>query len=187
MGYRLIPIETPLRDELPVLRVECARCKRDAPDLNVQALAKRFGANISVGDLARKIALSGKKPCGLAEDGRCGARAWEPPVWHWAELDRAWRGGWIARLHCRRDRGGLKVSRPCPETVIVDVETSVSRPSDTTSGSSTCRRACSVRDVHSEHGRCEWVVPDPVSPPFAPAGRGGAPEAKGDAGAEGAA
>ena len=88
MVYRVIPIEMPLRDyEPPTLKVECLRCKRNAPDLQVQALAKRFGSNIVIGELARRVALSGRTPCGLAETGQCGARALEPPVfsapWMW--------------------------------------------------------------------------------------------------------
>ena len=125
MGWSAIPIETPLRDyEPPELQLQCARCNRTA-NLKVQVMAKRFGANISIGDLARRIAASGPKPCGLALTGQCSALAWQPPVWHWADLDRAWKGGWMARLRCRRNRAGLKATKPCPEMVIVDVETLV--------------------------------------------------------------
>ncbi len=125
MGYHAIPVETPLRDyEPPELQIECVRCKRNAT-VKVQAMAKKFGMGIPIGDLVRQVAGSGKRPCGLAGTGQCAARAWEPPVWHWADLERAWRGGWIARLHCRRNRAGLKATTPCPEMVIVDVETLV--------------------------------------------------------------
>ena len=64
VGYRAIPIETPLRDyEPPELQIECVRCKRSA-NLKVQAMAKRFGMNVAIGDLVRQVALAGERPCG---------------------------------------------------------------------------------------------------------------------------
>lgn len=114
LGYRQIPVETPLRDfEPPELPIECARCK-SSRTVKVQAMARRFGMNFTIGDLARRVALAGKQPCGQAENGQCGAQAWEPPVRHWADLDRAWKGGWMARLRCHRNRAGLKGDEALP-------------------------------------------------------------------------
>ena len=169
MAYRLIPTETLLREyEPPTLRVECPRCHRDAPDLKVQTLKRRFGDNLTIGDLAHKVALSGRTPCGLAETGQCGARAWEPPVWHWADLDRAWKGGWMARLSCQRHRGGVKASKPCPEVVVVDVETLVATLGyDFKLQHLPSRMQCPR--CHSTLIDVEWIVPDPATPPYAPA------------------
>ncbi len=168
MTFRLIPVETPLRDyEPPELRMECDRCKRSAT-LKVQAMAKRFGANVPIGDLVRQVALAGKQPCGLAGTSQCGARAWEPPPWHWADLDGAWKGGWIARLRCRRNRAGLKATKPCPEMVIVDVETLVATLGyDFKLEHLPSRMQCPR--CHSQLVDVEWIVPDPTPPPFAPA------------------
>ncbi|MEO9227928.1 MAG: hypothetical protein ABI216_03095, partial [Devosia sp.] len=165
----LIPPETLLRDyEPPTLRVECLRCHRNAPQLKVQTLAKRFGSNILIGELARQVALSGQQPCGLAETGQCGARALEPPVWHWADLNRAWKGGWIARLYCRRHRAALKATQPCPEVVIVDVETLVAVLGyDFKLEHLPARMQCP--QCHSPSVDVEWIVPDPSPAPFAPA------------------
>lgn len=169
VGWRLIPDEMHLRDyEPPVVQIECARCKRAAVNLTLQKLAKRFGTNLTMGALARQVAASGRPPCGLAHTGQCAARAWEPPVWHWADLDRAWKSGWIARLHCQRHRGGVKASRPCPEMVIVDVETLVAtlgydfKLENLPSGLQ-CPRC------HSSLVEVEWIVPDTTPAPFAPA------------------
>ncbi|RYE86286.1 MAG: hypothetical protein EOP19_07260 [Hyphomicrobiales bacterium] len=167
MGYREIPIETPLSAyEPPELQVECVRCKRNAT-LAVQTLRKRFGNNVTIGDLTRQVALSGRVPCGLAGTGQCSARAYEPPVWHWADLQRAWSGGWFARLHCRRNRAGLKPAKPCPEVVIVDVETLVATLGydfklEHLASKMQCPRC------HSHLVDVEWIVPDPSPPPFAP-------------------
>jgi len=168
VGYRAIPIETPLRDyQPPELQIECIRCKRSA-NLKVQAMAKRFGMNVAIGDLVRQVALAGERPCGLAGTGQCSARAWEPPPWHWADLDRAWRGGWIARLRCRRNRAGLKASKPCPEIIIVDVETLVATLGyDFKLKHLPSRMQCPR--CHSQLVDVEWIVPDPTPAPFAPA------------------
>jgi hypothetical protein len=72
MSYRLIPPEMLVAEYEPTtLRVACERCKLDAPELKVQALRKRFGSNLTIGQLALKVALSGRTPCGLAETGQC--------------------------------------------------------------------------------------------------------------------
>lgn len=167
MGYRLVPIETPLRVyQPPEMQVECARCKRTAT-VQVQALRKKFGDNLPVGDIVRQVAASGKTPCGLALTGQCSARAWEPPPWHWADLDRAWKGGWFARLHCRRNRAGLKPTRPCPESVIVDVETLVATLGyDFKLEHLPARMQCPR--CHSHLVDVEWIVPDTTPPPHAP-------------------
>jgi hypothetical protein len=153
--------------EPPTLKVECQRCRRSAPSLKVQSLAKRFGDNITIGDLAKKVASSGETPCGLANTGQCGATAWEPPPWHWADLDRAWKGGWIARLYCQRHRGGVKQSKPCPEVVIVDVETLVSALGYSFKLQHLPSRLQCPR-CHSDLISVEWVVPDDAPPPYAP-------------------
>src|SRR3569623_1806575 len=159
----------PLRDYEPtVLQVECAGCNRSAVDITVQKLARRFGTNLSIGDLAKRVAASGRPPCNLAASGQCAARAWEPPVWHWADLDRAWKGGWIARLHCQRHRGGVKASKPCPEVVIIDIETLVAtRGYDFKLETLPSRMQCPR--CHSHFIEVEWVVPDTTPAPFAAA------------------
>src|SRR3569623_3061101 len=159
----------PLRDYEPtVLQVECARCNRSAVDITVQKLARRFGTNLSIGDLAKRVAASGRPPCNLAASGQCAARAWEPPVWHWADLDRAGKGGWMARLSCQRHRGGGKASKPCPEVVVVDVETLVATLGyDFKHQHLPSRMQCPR--CHSTLIEVEWDVPDPATPPYAPA------------------
>ena len=169
MSFRLIPPETLLNDyEPPTLRVECLRCKRDAPELKVEVLAKRFGSNIVVGELARRVALSGRHPCGLAETGQCGARALEPPAWTWADLNRAWKGGWIARLYCRRHRAAIKATHACPEIVIVDIETLVAVLGyDFKLEHLPARMQCPR--CHSPSVDIEWIMPSATPSPFAPA------------------
>lgn len=168
MSYRLIPPEMLVTEYEPTtLRVACERCKRDAPELKVQALRKRFGSNLTMGQLALKVALSGKTPCGLDETGQCRARAWEPPPWHWADLDRAWKGGWMARLYCKRHRGGVKASKSCPEVVIVDVETLVATLGHDFKLEHLRSRLQCPR-CHSTLIDVEWIVPDASPPPFAP-------------------
>ena len=169
MICRLIAPETPLSAyRPPVIRVECLRCKRNAPDLDVQSLARRFGRSMAIGDLARQVAAAGRPACQLAISGQCGARALEPPVWHWADLEAAWRGGWLARLHCRRHHAALKKTSPCPEVVILDVETLVAaygydEKLARLPGRMSCPRC------HSSVVGIEWIVPDPKPAPFAPA------------------
>jgi len=166
--YRLIPPETPISAyKPPTIRVECLRCRKNAPDLEVAKLVKRFGRNIAVGDLARQVALASRQPCGLAATGQCGARALEPPVWMWAELEDAWRGGWLARLHCRRHHAALKKTQPCPEVVILDVETLIAAYGYDTKLERLPTRMICPR-CHSSVVAIEWIVPDETPAPFAP-------------------
>lgn len=169
MSYRLIRPETPVDAyRAPVIQIECSRCQRNAPDLEMQRLTKRFGRNLTIGALTIQVAGSGRKPCGLAGTGQCSAQAFEPPVWHWADLEQAWRGGWLARLHCQRHTAALKRTDPCPEVVILDVETLLVAYGydfklEKLPTKLTCPR-CHTRVVS-----IEWVVPKPAPDPYAPA------------------
>jgi len=166
--YRLIPPETPLSAyRPPELKIECARCHRNAPALQVHKLSKKFGINISIGDLTRQIAGTGQRPCGLAHQGHCSATAWEPPAWHWASLDHALKGRWLARLHCMRHTAALKRVEPCPEVTILDVETlhaafGYDFPLARLPGKLRCRH-CNTTVT-----QIEWIVPQPKPPPFSP-------------------
>lgn len=107
----------------PVVQVECHRCRRNAPELEMYKLIKRFGRNLTMGQLALKVAAAGRKPCGLADGGQCGAKPYEPPAWMWARLGDAVKGNWLARLTCERHMASLRRTSPCPEITVLDVET----------------------------------------------------------------
>jgi hypothetical protein len=168
MVFRVLPPEAPVRGyEAPEIQVDCPRCKRTAT-VRIETIVRRFGTNLTMGELARKIALAGKPPCGLADSGQCGARALEPPVWMWANLERAWRGGWTARLYCQRHHAAMKPTSPCPEVVIIDVETLVAAlGGDFKLERLRTRMMCPRCHTHSVD--LDWVVPDPAPPPLAPA------------------
>ena len=54
MVYQPIPIETLLSTyEPPDMQIRCARCKRDAV-VSVQTLRKRFGVNVTIGDVVQR-------------------------------------------------------------------------------------------------------------------------------------
>jgi hypothetical protein len=167
--YRPIPPETPLSGyRVPELKIECARCRRNAASLQTYKLARRYGTGITIGDLVRAVAGSGRKACGLVAEGQCSARAWEPPVWMWATLDDALKGGWWARLHCMRHTAALKRVQPCPEVTLLDTETlhasfGYDFPLARLQGKIRCRH-CNTNVT-----RIEWVVPNPVPPPYSPA------------------
>ena len=171
-GYRPIPPETPLSAyKTPELQIECARCRRSAPSLKTHRLAKRFGPGAPIGEIVRQVAGSGRSPCGLAAEGHCSATAWEPPPWHWASLDHALKGGWLARLHCMRHTAALKRVEPCPEITILDVETlhatfGYDFPLARLPGKIRCRHCnTTVTSI-------EWIVPAPEPPPYSPAADG---------------
>lgn len=47
MTFRLIePHETFRTYRAPTVQIECVRCKRNAPDVDVQALRRRFGEGL---------------------------------------------------------------------------------------------------------------------------------------------
>ena len=168
-NYRLIPPETLLSSyKVPEIKVECHRCRRNAASLETHKLRKRYGANITIGNLVAAIAGSGRTPCGLVAEGQCSAAAWEAPVWMWATLDHALKGRWFARLHCMRHTAALKRVDPCPETTILDIETlhaafGYDYPLARLPGSLRCRH-CNTHVT-----RIEWVVPNPAPDPYAPA------------------
>jgi len=168
VSYRLIPPETPLSAyKVPELKIECARCHRNAPSLQVHKLTRHYGNNLTIGDLVRLIAGSGRQPCGLAASGHCSAAAWQPPVDLWATLDDALKGHWLARLHCMRHTAALKRVDPCPEVTILDVETlhavfGHDFPLARLRGKVRCRHCnTSVTAI-------EWIVPAPAPPPYSP-------------------
>lgn len=168
-SYRLIAPETPLSAyKTPTLKVECHRCRRNAPELQVHKLTRRYGLNLTMADLVRQIAGSGATPCGLAKDGQCSAQAWEPPVWMWATLDHALRGGWYGRLHCMRHTAALKRVDPCPEVTILDTERlhatfGYDYPLARLPGKLRCRHCnTTVTSI-------EWVVPRSPPAPYSPA------------------
>lgn len=109
----------------PTLKIECVRCRRDSPSIDVQKLRRRFGDAMPLAEMARRIAAEGAKPCGLAIDGgsACSAGAYEPPVEHWATLYQALHGGWTAELVCHRHLEALKRASPCPDPLSLDVPT----------------------------------------------------------------
>lgn len=124
MTYRLIPPETPVSAySTPIIQVECHRCRRNAPSLEMDKLTKRFGRNLTIGQLALKVAGSGRRPCGLAGGGQCSAMAYEPPPWLWATLRNALEGNWLARLHCERHAAAMRRTSPCPEVTVLDIGT----------------------------------------------------------------
>jgi hypothetical protein len=169
VSYRLVPPETPLRAyAAPVLRIDCARCRRNAPDVQVAKLIQRFGADTPIAEVARQITLNSAKPCGLAESGHCNARAWEPPVWMWASLDHALKGKWLARLRCRRHIAAMKATTSCPEVVLLDVETLHSAFGyDFKLEALRTRMSCPR--CHTRVVEIEWIVPEPTPDPYAPA------------------
>lgn len=169
MTYRLIPPETPIRAyKAPELKIECNRCKRNAASLEVYKLVKRFGTNLTIGDLVHQVAGSGRKPCGLVAGGQCSAQAYEPPVWHWATLEDALRGGWLARLHCMRHTAALKRVSPCPEVTVLDIETLYSTLGhDFKLERLPSRMSCT--HCHTRVVDIEWIVPPPKPDPYAPA------------------
>jgi hypothetical protein len=152
----------------PILRVDCARCRRTANDVDVSKVARRFGKTLTMGQVALAVAGSGRRPCGLAATGQCSAQVWEPPVWHWANLDQAWRGGWTARLRCRRQHAALKKTTSCADVVFLDIETLVATLGyDFKLERLPSRLKCPR--CHSELVEVEWIVPDGKPAPFAPA------------------
>lgn len=166
---RPLPPETPLSGyKAPVIQIECHRCRRNAPELEVYKLVRRFGTNITVGQLALQLAGSGSKPCGLVSSGQCSARAFEPEPWTWGTLEHAWKGHWLGRLHCQRHVAALKRTDPCPEVVILDVETlhaafGYDFPLWRLPSKMGCPRC---------HGRIvsiEWTIPPTTPEPYAPA------------------
>lgn len=164
--YRPIPPSTPLSAyRAPEFQLQCARCRRNAPEVKTYKMTRRFGSGITFADLVRQLAGSGPKPCGLASSGQCAAAAWEPPVEHWATLDQALRGRWLARVHCMRHTAALKRVDPCPEVTILDIETlHVAYGHDYPL--SRLRMRC--RHCNSSVTAIEWIVP-PVTPdPYSP-------------------
>jgi len=167
--YRLIPPETPLSGyRVPELKIECNRCRRNAPSLQVYKLVRRYGNAITIADLVREIAGSGRKPCGLVASGHCSATAWRPPVTHWATLDDALKGRWSARLHCMRHVAALKRVDPCPEVHFLDVETlHAAFGYDYQLGRLPSKMSC--LHCHTKVVGIEWIVPEPAPPPYSPA------------------
>jgi len=107
--------------QLPVVGFRCARCNRNA-DVDIALVRKRFGAGVTLLEVARQLAADGGR-CALAAEGFdniCGARPYEPDVTVWATLSHAKFGGWGARLRCRRHMAALKTVKPCPEVIDLD-------------------------------------------------------------------
>lgn len=167
--YRLIPPKTSLSAyKVPELKIECVRCRRNAPSLQTYRLVQRYGGNLTIGDLVRMIAGSGSKPCGLVESGHCSAMAWEPPVEHWATLDHALNGRWLARLHGMRHVAALKRVEPCPEVTILDIETlHVTFGYDFMISRLPSKLRC--RHCNTQVVGVEWIVPHVAPPPYSPA------------------
>jgi hypothetical protein len=169
MSYEPIPPDTLLSAyKARELKVECARCRRNAPELQTDMLRRRFGSNVTIDHIVREIAGSGPKPCGLAKSGHCSARASEPPVWMWARLEDAMKGRWMARLYCRRHIAAMKRVDSCPEVTVLDVETLyVAFGYDFPLERLPHRLICPK--CHSNVVDIEWIVPPTTPAPHAPA------------------
>lgn len=156
----------------PTIKIECLRCRRYVPDVQIPTLRKRFG-NIPVIEAARRVAASGPKPCGLArDDGKlCSVRAFEPPVWHWANLYDALHGKWQAALFCHRHLEALKRAEPCPGNVPLDIPTLLAALGHDFKLERLPSK-CECPKCHTSMVEIAWHVPDPVAPPHAPADEG---------------
>lgn len=144
-----------------LLWIDCPRCGRHGT-MRRKTAACRYGENVTLAELARRVAREGG--CALAQEAenRCSARVVEPPLEHWATLDDARLGGWTATLSCCRRLESMKRSKGCPEVFGLDVMTLVSLLGQDFKlfdlpGRCRCPM-CQSRSID-----IEWAVPD--SPP----------------------
>lgn len=155
----------------PELGIDCPRCRRRAFALTAK-LAARYGAGITLGDLARRVAADGNPPCALAgAEGNvlCGAMPVEPPIETWADLGQALNGGWVATMQCGRRHAALKAAKACPGPIMLDVATLVASfghdgKLDRLPPRLRCP-SCGTRLI-----RVEWTIPPPAPPPEPMAG-----------------
>ncbi|GLQ53632.1 hypothetical protein [Devosia nitrariae] len=169
MSYRLIPPQTPVSAyTTPIVQVECHRCRRNAPSLEMDKLTKRFGRNLTVGQLALQVAGSGRRPCGLADSGQCSAMAYEPPPWMWAKIRDALEGNWLARMKCERHMAAMRRTSPCPEVTVLDVLTlAIALGHDFPLSRLPGRLRCPK--CWGSLVNIDWVVPPTTPEPYAPA------------------
>ncbi|MEO6014875.1 MAG: hypothetical protein ABIQ30_14980 [Devosia sp.] len=173
MTFRLIePHETFRTYNAPTVQIECVRCKRNAPDVDVHNLRQRFGEGLPIVAIAKQVAAAAREnPCGLALMGsgqQCSVRAFEPPVWHWANLYQALHGHWHAIMHCNRRHEGLKRGKPCAEPIELDIPTlSAALGHDFKLAKLNSR--CECPSCHTRSFEIEWIVPDPTPAPYSPA------------------
>lgn len=104
------------------LRIECIRCKRMG-EMRTHKAVQAYG-NITLDELARRVAENRGCALAVAGDNVCSARVVEPPFDSWARLQDALQDGWTATLYCQRRYYALKRVQPCPP-VPLDVATLV--------------------------------------------------------------
>lgn len=146
----------------PVFQVSCPRCNRSA-EVDRAAMLRRYG-DITLHDVAQRIAGAGG--CALAVDEHpiCSSTAFETDVKWWGTLDDAFRGKWIGRLVCHRHLAALKRTEPCPGWLELDVKTLVS----VLGGDFKLERLqsrCWCWQCNTKHVAIDWIVPDEPTPP----------------------
>lgn len=92
----------------------------------------------------------------------CSVVVEEVPVWVWARLNDARRGGWTAALHCRRRMAAMKSSKSCPEVTWLDIETLVAALGEDFPLEKLMRR-CQCPRCGTKHVDLEWIVPAAAS------------------------